>query len=70
MKHRALFLLLIPIFLICPFAAHGQAWSGIISTSRAIDWSAGGISSSIPSGSWTQCGTTIAPRSPARHSNQ
>ncbi len=61
MKHRALFLLLIPIFLICPFAAHGQAWSGIISTSRAIDWSAGGISSSIPSGSWTQCGTTIAP---------
>jgi hypothetical protein len=38
----------------------GQQWSGIISTSRAIDWSTVGIPGGIPSGSWTQCGSTIA----------
>src|SRR5713226_9180636 len=48
MKHRALFLLLIPIFLICPFAAHGQAWSGIIDPSRAVDWSGAGVTGGIP----------------------
>src|SRR5262249_4633774 len=37
-----------------------QAWSGIIASSRAINWSTAGVTGGIPSGSWTQCGSTIA----------
>lgn len=38
--------------------AFGQAWSGILAPARAIDWTnAGG---GVGSGSWTQCGSTIA----------
>ncbi len=43
-----------------PSLARAQAWDGIISPSRAIDWSQAGIPTGIPSGSWTQCGSTIA----------
>src|ERR1700722_7991049 len=43
--------------------AHAQTppWSGIIAPNRAIDWSAGqvGVPGGIPSGSWTQCGSTV-----------
>jgi hypothetical protein len=39
---------------------HGQNWSGILSPSRAIDWSHAGVEGGIPSASWTQCGSTIA----------
>src|SRR5882762_2218319 len=35
-------------------------WSGIIDPSRAMDCSQAGIPGGIPSGSWTQCGPTIA----------
>lgn len=38
-----------------------QPWSGIIAPSRAIDWRNAGIPGGIPSGSWAQCGSTIAP---------
>lgn len=38
-----------------------QPWSGIISPSRATDWSNVGIPGGIPDGSWTQCGSTIGP---------
>jgi hypothetical protein len=38
----------------------GQLWSGILSPSRAVDWSQAGVVGGIPSGSWTQCGSTIA----------
>ncbi len=40
-----------------------QPWSGILSTSRAANWTAAGIrgGGGIPSGSWSQCGSTIAP---------
>jgi len=41
--------------------AKGQQWSGVLSSSRATDWSQAGIPGGIPSGSWTQCGPTIAP---------
>jgi hypothetical protein len=54
MKRLALLLLLI-----AP-AAFGQAWSGVLSSSRAIDWTQSGVQGGIPSASWTQCGSTIA----------
>jgi hypothetical protein len=61
MKHRpsTRFLLLL-VLMIAPAAAHAQAWFGIINTPRATDWSTAGIPGGIPSGSWTQCGSTIA----------
>lgn len=37
-----------------------QSWSGIIGPSRAVNWSNAGVVGGIPSGSWTQCGSTIA----------
>lgn len=42
-------------------SSFGQLWSGVISNSRATDWTQAGIPGGIPSGSWTQCGATIAP---------
>jgi len=41
----------------------GQLWSGVLDPSRAVDWSRVGVAGGIPSGSWTQCGATIAPYS-------
>src|SRR5580704_3169202 len=38
-----------------------QLWSGVISPTRAITWSNAGIPGGLPDGSWTQCGSTIAP---------
>lgn len=35
-------------------------WDGIITPPRATDWTQAGISGGIPSGSWTQCGSTLA----------
>jgi hypothetical protein len=40
--------------------AYGQAWSGLLSPSRATDWSKAGVQGGIPSASWAQCGSTIA----------
>ena len=37
-----------------------QQWSGILNSSLATNWSNVGISGGIPSGSWTQSGSTIA----------
>jgi hypothetical protein len=37
-----------------------QNWSGIISPSRAIDWSQAGVIGGIPDAAWTQCGSTVA----------
>jgi len=34
--------------LLLPCAAHGQAWSGIVASSRAIDWSSAGVPGGIP----------------------
>lgn len=57
---RSLFL---PLFLLClSLCSHAQQqWSGILAPTRAIDWSNAGVSGGIPSGAWTQCGSTIAP---------
>lgn len=41
--------------------AHGQLLSNnILNTANASDWTKAGVQGGIPSGSWTQCGTTIA----------
>jgi hypothetical protein len=42
---------------------YSQAWSGILPTSRATNWSGAGVPGGIPSGTWTQSGTTISPAS-------
>src|SRR5579871_1315424 len=60
MKLRQLILWSFLAFWILPTVAQGQAWSGIISPSRATDWSRAGVVGGIPSASWTQCGSTIA----------
>jgi hypothetical protein len=56
-------LLSLPFFLllllIMPVAARAQAWSGIISPSRAVDWSRAGSPALAASSSWTQCGSTV-----------
>jgi hypothetical protein len=48
------------IALSLPAVAHAQgpAWSGIISPSRAIDWTGVGIPGGVPSSSWPQCTTS------------
>lgn len=53
-------LLSLALCLMAPLQLSGQAWSGVLDTSRAIDWTNAGVVGGIPSGSWTQCGTTIA----------
>jgi hypothetical protein len=53
--------LLLLILLGCPaFSQAQQLSSGIISPSRATDWTQAGIPTGLPDGSWTQCGATIA----------
>jgi hypothetical protein len=61
---RSQLLLLFFATLIVPAVAHAQApWSGIISTSRATDWTqvgaVPGSPGSLPDASWTQCGSTV-----------
>lgn len=57
-------LLALSIFLLLSASiAEGQQWSGIIANNgRAPDWSAisPGVVGGIPSGSYTQCGSTVA----------
>jgi hypothetical protein len=53
------FLMLFSLILLIPSSARGQAWSGIIDPSRAIDWTQAGIPGGIPNRT-TQCGATIA----------
>ncbi len=57
---RSTFLLFLFTILIIPASASAQMWSGIINSSRATNWSTAGVVGGIPSGSWTQCGSTIA----------
>lgn len=64
MMRRLLFLLAL-----CSLSAHAQLWSGVLNpvpsngtaacTGCAVDWSTAGIPGGIPSGSWTQSGSTI-----------
>ena len=60
--HPFLFSIMLMLVLMVPTSAHAQLWSGIIASNRAVDWSAinTGVEGGIPSGTWTQCGSTIA----------
>jgi hypothetical protein len=57
---------LISTLLLFSIFSHAQNWSGILSSSRAIDWSKAGLGiagyapGALPSDGWTQCGSTIA----------
>lgn len=51
---------LVLILLFVSSTAFGQQWSGVLNASRATDWTQAGIPGGIPSGSWSQCGATIA----------
>lgn len=51
--------LLLVLCVLVPYSISAQQWSGVLSNSRAIDWSSAGVVGGIPSGSWTQCGTTV-----------
>lgn len=56
---RKLFLLITLALL--PTATQAQLWSGVINSSRATDWTRAGFpGSTLPSASWTQCGSTLA----------
>jgi len=57
-KHSLSFFL---ILLCLPSYGHAQLWSGIIAPTRATDWTQAGVKGGIPSATWTQCGSTIAP---------
>src|SRR5271157_2892159 len=62
---------LISILLLFSTLSYGQAWSGILASSRAIDWSHAGLPATLPDGEttpnpWTpptrtQCGSTVNP---------
>jgi Pectate lyase superfamily protein len=41
------------MLLLFPALSHGQAWSGILSSSRAIDWSQAGLPATLPDGETT-----------------
>jgi hypothetical protein len=44
---------LISILLLLPALSHGQSWSGILASSRAIDWSQSGLPATLPDGETT-----------------
>ena len=48
------------IALLAVSSTQAAPWSGVINSPRATDWTTAGIPGGIPSGSWTQCGATIA----------
>ena len=57
MKSKVLLPLLFAL-LFCTALANAQLWSGILSPSRAVDWSHAGVIGGIPSSNWSQCVTT------------
>lgn len=50
---------LLSLLLVAPAMVHAQAWSGILSPGRAIDWSQTGIPGGVPTNR-TQCGATLS----------
>ncbi|HEX4074025.1 MAG TPA: hypothetical protein VHX49_01360 [Candidatus Acidoferrales bacterium] len=62
MKHFGRLFLVSLVLAVVPLAAYAQTplWSGIISPSRAVNWSDAGVRGGIPTNR-TQCGSTIAP---------
>jgi hypothetical protein len=63
LRYRSLqFTLALILFSLSISAQGQQPWSSVLSTSRAANWTNAGIQGGggIPSGSWSQCGSTIA----------
>lgn len=58
MRRSRLVLLFVVMPFLCP-CSHAQAWSGIISPSRAIDWSAAGVTGGIPNNRTTVCASLV-----------
>ena len=48
------------LFLCFPKSSVAQNWSGILSSSRATNWTQAGVVGGVPSANWSQCGKTIA----------
>lgn len=61
MRRTQTMLLLLLIALFGPTRSQAQLWTGVIDPSRASNWANAGVIGGIPSGTWTQCGSTIAP---------
>lgn len=59
-RKRSLLLFLTLFFLSSYLRAQTPNWTGIISSSRAVNWANAGVPGGIPDASWTQCGSTIA----------
>ncbi len=60
MRRESLFPL-VSILLCLTALSHAQLYSGVLPSSRATTaWTTAGVEGGIPSGSWTQCGATIA----------
>ena len=51
--------LLLIVLMLSASNSYAQLWSGVLDSSRAIDWSLSGVRNGIPSASWTQCGSTL-----------
>jgi hypothetical protein len=47
------------MWLLFSTTSYAQLWTGIISSSRAVDWSTSGVLGGLPDASWTQCGSTV-----------
>ena len=56
MRYKLFFPLISLLLSFAPFL-QAQNWSGILDSSRAIDWSQAGILGGIPDSGWTQCAT-------------
>jgi hypothetical protein len=52
-------LFLILLFCLISSTSFAQLWYGVLDSNRATDWSVAGVTGGIPSGTWTQCGSTI-----------
>lgn len=48
------------ILMVLAFLASAYGQSGIIDSTRYINWSTAGVVGGVPSGTWAQCGSTIA----------
>src|SRR5277367_3265659 len=59
-RTQTMFLFLL-IALFGPARSHAQLWTGVIDPARASNWANAGVIGGIPSSTWTQCGSTIAP---------
>ena len=61
MRHLQSLLFLLIVLGSPSFSQAQQLWSGIISPSRATDWTQAGVVGGIPDANWAQCGSTITP---------